>query len=63
MKEGNWVGEVKAAQIKSQITNHKFQINPNDQNSKSQTVSLSLSAETTKSLCFGHWILEFEIYL
>jgi len=36
--------------IKFQITNHKYQTNHNDQNSKFQT-------------CFGHYVLEFEIYL
>jgi hypothetical protein len=34
---------------KSQISNHKFQTNPTDQNSKYQT--------------FEHWILVFGIYL
>jgi len=35
--------------VKQQIPDNKYQINPNDLNSKSQT--------------FGHWILEFVIYL
>jgi hypothetical protein len=49
--------------FKSQITNPKYQTNPNDQNSKSQTVGLSLSVEISNGRCFGHWIFEFEIYL
>jgi hypothetical protein len=37
--------------------------NPNDQNSKFQTAGLFNLALTPGKLCFGHWLLEFEIYL
>ena len=42
--------QVSAAK-KFQMTNHKFQINHNDRNSKSQVLNIE------------HWILEFGIYL
>ena len=58
---------------KSQITNHKLQTNSNDLNSKYQTgirlCKLHLQFAKAGWLvgnycrCFGHWVLEFEIYL
>jgi hypothetical protein len=54
---------------KTQIPNAKCQTNSNDQNSNFQTLELltKISEMLKEAPClpegFGHWSLEFEIYL
>jgi hypothetical protein len=63
---------------KFQITNHKYQTNNKDRNSKIQTddplafvpngiitggLKIWAAIRYDRVECFGHWILKFEIYL